>query len=56
MCSDTERLKMLIVFHVCSFVMSYDSSNRSLSDIETIVSYNQLKEMYCDLSLGKFDF
>ena len=24
-------------------------------DIKTIVSYNQPKEMYCDLSLGKFD-
>ena len=28
----------------------------SLGDIETIVSYNQSREMYSDLSLNKFDF
>ena len=50
MCSDIERLEMLIVLYMCSFLMSYDSRDMSLGDIETIVSYNQSREMYCDLS------
>ena len=50
MCSDTERLEMLIVLYMCSFLTSYDSRDMSLGDIETIVSYNQSREMYCDLS------
>ena len=56
MCSNTERLEMLIVLIVCLFLVSYDTSNMNLGDIETIVSYNQSREIYCDLSLGKFDF
>ena len=38
--SDTEIQELSIVFRICSFLMSYDSSNMSLGDIETIVSYN----------------
>ena len=56
MCSDTERLRMLNVLYICLFLMSYDSSNMSLGNIETIASYNQSREMNCYLSLGKFDF
>ena len=56
MCSDTERLEMLIVLHICLLLMLFDSSNISLGDIETIVSYNQSWEIYCDLSLSKIDF
>ena len=55
MCSDTESLKMLIVLHTCLFLMSYDSSNMSLDDIETFVSHNQSGEMYSDLLFDKFD-
>ena len=28
----------------------------SLGDTDTIVPYNQSREIYCDLPLGKFDF
>ena len=56
MCSDTECLEVLIVLHICSFLMSNDSGNMSLGDIETIVSYNQSIEISRDLSLDKFDF
>ena len=28
----------------------------SLGDIETIVSYNQSRVMYCDLTSGKLNF
>ena len=56
MCSDTECLEVLIVLHICSFLMSNDSGNMSLGDIETIVSYNQSIEISRDLSLNKFDF
>ena len=55
MCSDTERLEMLIVLYICLFLLSYNS-NQGLGDIETISLYNQSREMYCDLFLGKFDF
>ena len=37
MCSDTERLEMLIVLHICLFLVSYDTSNMTLGDIETTV-------------------
>ena len=56
MCSDTERMEMLIVLHICSFLLSYDSSDMSFGDIETTVSWNQSREICCDLSLGKFVF
>ena len=49
MCSYTERLERLIVLHICSFLMSHDSRNMSLGDIEAIVSYNQFREEYCEL-------
>ena len=52
MCSDTE----LVFMHICSFLMSYNSSNMSLSDIETIAVYNLSRGICCDLPLGKFDF
>ena len=56
MCSDTKRLEMLIVLHIYLFLMSYNSSNMSFGDIETIVPCNKSREMYCDLFLRKFDF
>ena len=40
---------MLIFLHICSFLMSYDSSDISLGDIETIILYNldcQSREMH----------
>lgn len=49
MCSYTERLERLIVLHIFSFLMSHDSRNMSLGDIEAIVSYNQFREEYCEL-------
>ena len=54
--SSTERLEVLIVSYICSLLMPYDSNNMRLGGIETIVSYNQSREMYCVLSLCKFDF
>ena len=45
---------MLIVLHICLFFMPYDSSNMAFGDTETPVFYNQSREMYFDLSLGKF--
>ena len=56
MCSDTECLVMLIILHICSFLMLNDSGHMNLGNIEAIVSYNQSGEMYYDLSLGKIDF
>ena len=47
---------MLVVLHICLFLMPYDGSNMSFGDIGTIVPYSQSREMYCDWSLGKFDF
>ena len=35
--------------------MSSDIDEMTLGDIETIVSYNQSEEMYCDFSFGKFE-
>ena len=40
---------MLIFLYICSFLMSYDSSDISLGDIETIILYNldcQSREMH----------
>ena len=54
MCSNVERPEILIILHICLFLMSYDSSEWSLGDIETIVTSNQSMEL--DLSLGKFHF
>ena len=56
MCSDTECLGILTVSHIRSFFMPNHSGDMSYGDIETILSYSQSGEMYCDLSLGKFDF
>ena len=36
---------MLINLHICLFLMSYDSSDMSLGDIETIVSCNQYRAL-----------
>lgn len=41
--------------HICSFLISYYSGDVYLVDIETMLSYNQSKEIYYDMSLGKFD-
>ena len=40
MCSGYESLKMLIVLDIGWFLMSHDSNNMSLDDIETIASHN----------------
>ena len=56
MCSETQRLGMLIILHNWLFLMPHNSSNMSLSNIETTVLYNQYKEMFCNLSLTKLDF
>ena len=45
MCSDTKRLEMLIVLHIYLFLMSYNSSNMSFGDIETIVPYNKSRSI-----------
>ena len=56
MCSDTEHLAVLFILHISLIFMSYDCSSMGLGNIETIVLYNQSREMHYDLSLGKFDF
>ena len=56
MCSGTKYLDLIFVLLIFLFLMSNDSGDMSLGNIETIASYSQLKEMYCDLSLGKFNF
>lgn len=53
MCSDTERLKMFIILHIFFFFVLYDSSGMSFDDVNTIVSCNLSRAMYCDLYLGK---
>ena len=53
MCCDIECLEIL---DICSFPSSNNSGYMSLGEIENIVSYNKSGEMYCELSLGKFDF
>ena len=55
-CSDTECLVMLIVLYICSFFMSNDSVGMYLGEIDTIVSYNWSKDMYCDVSLFNMIF
>ena len=47
---------MLIVLHICSFLMSNDSGYVSLGDTETIILYSYSGETYCNIYLGKFDF
>ena len=55
MCIDTKHRVMLIVLHICSFLMSYDNLHgmivsrlhsvyTSLDDSETIVSHNHTKQ------------
>ena len=56
MCSGTKYLDLIFVLLIFLFLMSNDSGDMSLGNTETIASYSQLKEMYCDLSLGKFNF
>ena len=56
MCCATETLEMLIGLHICLFLRLYDNSNMNFGDIQTAVLYNQPREMYYDLSLGKFGF
>ena len=56
MCSNAELQEILIILHICLFLTSYDSSNSRLGEMETIVTSNQSRELYCNLSLGKFDF
>ena len=41
MCSDTEHLEMLIVLHICSFLMLYDSGDMSFDESEAVVLYSQ---------------
>ena len=36
--SNREYLEMLIILHICSFLMSNDTDDMNLGDIETIVS------------------
>lgn len=43
-CSVTKRLEILIVLHICSFLMSYDSSYKSLGDSETVVLCSHMKQ------------
>ena len=45
MCSDNKCLEILIILDICLFLMSNDSSDTSLGDIEAIVSNNQSGEM-----------
>ena len=49
---------MLIVLHICSFLMSFDSGYTSLDDSKNIVSYIILISpgIYIVTCLGKFDF
>ena len=48
MCGDTERLKMLIVLHICLFLMSHDNGDMTLRESEIDVLYSQSKKMYLD--------
>ena len=50
MCSDTERLEMLTILHICFFLMWYDGADMSLGDSETVLLYNQSRKMYRDVS------
>ena len=50
---------MLIILHICLFLMSYDNVYTSLGDSETIILYNHIQRSPLrDVipSLGKFDF
>ena len=55
-CSNAECLEILIILHICLFLTSYDSSKSRLCEMETIVASHQSGELYCNLSLRKFDF
>ena len=41
---DTKQVEMLIALHICSFLMFQDSGYTSLSDSETNISNNQIKQ------------
>lgn len=41
MCSDVELLEMVLVLHMCSFLMLSDSGDMNLDDSETVVLCNQ---------------
>ena len=45
MCSDNKCLEILIILDICLFLMSNDSSDTSLGDIDAIVLNNQSGEM-----------
>ena len=45
-----------VIMDICLFLMLYDSSDMRFDGIDTIASYNQSRAMYCNLSLGKFNF
>ena len=53
MCNYAECQNILIALRI--ILRLYDSSNRSLANIGTNVFYNQSREKYCDLSLGKLN-
>ena len=46
----------VICFAYLLFLKPNDSGDMNLGNIDTIVLYYQPTEMYCDLSLGKFNF
>ena len=45
MCSGTECLEMVIILHICLFLMSNDSGDISFGKIETI--------LYCTISIAR---
>ena len=50
---------MLIIFHICLSLMSYDSGYTSLGNSKAIVLYNHIKQSFLRdviASFGKFDF
>ena len=47
---------MLLVLHICAFFISNDSGDMSFGNIEATVPYNKSKDIYCGLSLDKFEF
>ena len=50
---------MLIAYHICLFLMSYDSCYTSLGDSESIDSYNYIRQSMVRsviTFMGKFDF
>ena len=54
--SDIKRLDMLIVLHICLFLMSYNTGYTSLADNEIIISYNHIKQPVLRDALWPFTF